>query len=74
VTKKVKRRAPTRSKSAISPTMIVSVIAAALLIVGGLIVLSNQGQGGSSSVDISQFPALGDPNAPVTIIEFSDFG
>ena len=74
MTKKVKRRAPGRSKSAISPAMIVSVIAAALLIVGGLIVLSNQGQGGGPAVDISKFPALGDPNAPVTMIEFADFG
>jgi protein-disulfide isomerase len=53
--------------------MIGVVAVAAILIVGGLILLGNQSQAGQP-VDTSQFPALGDPNAPVTITEFSDYG
>jgi hypothetical protein len=67
-----KKRVKTKqqSKSAISPTLIILVIVAAILIVGGLIILSNQ----SVDVDISQYPVKGDANAPVTIIEYSDYG
>lgn len=56
--------------------MIGIVIVAALLIVGGLMLLGNQSSSDrvSEPVDISQFPALGDVNAPVTLIEFSDYG
>lgn len=53
--------------------MIAVVVVAAVLIVGGLIFLGNQSRAGQP-VDVSQFPTLGDANAPVTITEFSDYG
>lgn len=80
MTKAKKRvRAKTGSQPVISPTMIVLVVVAAVLVVGGLILLGSQSQssssgGGAGSVDVSQFPAKGDANAPVTLIEFSDYG
>lgn len=69
---KTKKRGRTRpqSKPIVSPVMIGLVAAAAFLIVGGLILLSNQ----AGDVDVSQFPAKGNANAPVTIIEYSDYG
>jgi len=70
------RRRPatqTKSKSAISPVLIGVVVIAAVLMVSGLIVLGNQNQVGQP-VDISEFPTLGAPDAPVTIIEYSDYG
>jgi protein-disulfide isomerase len=69
----MKPRQKTESKSVISPVMIGGVIAAAILVVAGLILLGNQSQVGGS-VDTSQFPTMGDPDAPVTITEFSDYG
>lgn len=60
-------------KTAISPLLIGVVTAAAILLVGGLVYLGNQSRTGQA-VDESQFPILGDPNAPVTLTEFSDYG
>ncbi len=77
MTKTRKRSRPKRKaqpQSTISPVLIGLVVVAALLIVGGLIMLGNQSQGGSDPVDVSQFAALGDVNAPVTIVEYSDYG
>ncbi len=54
--------------------MIGIVAVAALLIVAGLIWLGSQPKSVSGSVDVSQFPALGDVDAPVTMIEYSDYG
>ena len=55
--------------------MIAAVVGAAILIVGGLILISNQGKPGSGAAsDVAQFPTLGDPNAAVVIEEYSDFG
>gem|GEM_PF-1575296 len=74
-----KKRTSTRpkskqeQKSGISPVMIGIVVAAVIFLVGGLIILGNQSRVGEA-VDENQFPALGDPNAPVTITEFSDYG
>lgn len=62
------------SKSAISPLMIGIVVAAAILIVGGLIWLGNSNQPGTVSVDLSQFPTKGSPDAKVTLVEYSDYG
>ena len=53
--------------------MIGIVVAAVIFLVGGLIILGNQSRLGET-VDESQFPTLGDANAPVTITEFSDYG
>lgn len=64
-----------QSKQTISPILIGIVAIASILVVAGLIVLGNQTQrvvGGS--VDVSQFPSMGDADAPITMIEFSDYG
>ena len=62
-----------QQKSAISPVMIAVVAVAAILVVVGLVLLSNRPTS-AEPVDVSQYPTLGDPNAPVTMIEFSDYG
>jgi hypothetical protein len=49
------------------------VAAVAILIVGGLIVLGNQDRT-TASIDLAQFPSQGNANAPVTMIDFSDYG
>ena len=55
--------------------MIGVVTVAAILMVVGLIILGNQSSSGSGEpVDVSQFPTLGDANAPVTMVEYSDYG
>ncbi len=61
--------------------MIGVVVVGALLIVIGFIMLGNQYPGGhrqpreaASPANVSQFPALGAENAPVTIVEYSDYG
>jgi len=74
---KTKKRVKPRqqSKQTISPILIGIVAIASILVVAGLIVLGNQTQrvvGGS--VDVSQFPSMGDADAPITMIEFSDYG
>lgn len=74
---KTKRRAnpKTSSKPAISPVVIGVVVIASILIVVGLILLgTTQSSTVNAPADISQFPAKGNPEAPVTIIEFSDYG
>lgn len=65
------RKSP--QSTVISPVLIGIVTAAAILLVGGLVYLGNQTRTGQA-VDESQFPTLGDPNAPVTLTEFSDYG
>lgn len=74
---------PEESQSVITMPVIVGVIAVALLITGGLIALgtwdqtNDQAVGASvdlSEIDESTFPTKGDPNAPVTLIDFSDYG
>ncbi len=77
MTKTKKRSRPKRKaqpQSTISPVLIGLVVVAAFLIVYGLILLSNQSQGAGAPVDVSQFATLGDVNAPVTIIEYSNYG
>ena len=69
--KHTRTRAKSQQKSVISPLLIVT--AAAILVVAGLIILGNQSAAGEP-VDTSQFPTLGDANAPVTLIEYSDYG
>ena len=71
---KIRRRAKSQTKKqAISPAMIAAVVGAAILIVGGLILISNQGQSGLGS-EVAQYPTLGNPDATVVIENFSDFG
>ena len=53
--------------------MIGAVAVAAILVVAGLVLLSNRSTT-VEPVDVSQFPTLGDANAPVTMIEYSDYG
>jgi hypothetical protein len=75
---KARRRAAKASAGktgpVLSPIMIAGVVVAALLIVGGLILLGNQARSIGAPVDASQFPTLGVPDAPVTLTEYSDYG
>lgn len=63
-------------KPLVSPLVIVIIVAVALLAVGGLILLGTQSQQQTAGApaDIDQFPAKGNPDASVTIVEFSDYG
>jgi hypothetical protein len=55
--------------------MIGIVVVGALLIVIGLIMLGNQQpREAAGPADVSQFPALGAEIAPVTMVEYSDYG
>ena len=53
--------------------MIAGVAVAAILVVVGLVLISNQSTS-AEPVDVSRYPTLGDANAPVTMIEYSDYG
>lgn len=74
-----KKRTRTRSSSTrthkpvVQPGLIIGVVVAAVLIVGGLVLLGNFNQS-SGPVDLSGFPTMGDPTAKVTMVEYSDFG
>ncbi len=70
--KRVKSRK--QVQKTISPVMIGLVAVAAIALVAGLILLGNQSRSGAGPIDFSQFPTKGDEAAPVTIIEFSDYG
>jgi len=65
-------------KPLVSTQMIVIVAAVALVITGGLILLGNMGGDSGTinnvAIDADEFPTKGDPNAPVTIVEYSDYG
>jgi len=67
---KIRGKTSKQSGRPISPALILAVIGISILIVGGLIVLSGQ----FSQVDLSQFPVKGAANAPVTMVEYSDYG
>jgi protein-disulfide isomerase len=59
--------------------MIGIVVIGALLIVVGLIMLGGQPnreqpEEVSGPAEVSQFPTLGEETAPVTIVEYSDYG
>lgn len=73
---KTKRRIKPKKqqKQTISPIVIGIVTAVVIVVVGGFILLSNGAPGTVAPPDISQFPTLGEPNAPVTIVEYSDYG
>lgn len=68
---KAKKSTKQQSKSGISPTLIILVVVAAVLVVGGLILLNNQS---TTETDVSGFPYLGDENAPVVMLDYSDYG
>ena len=69
------RRSQQIPKSGISPMIIGAVVVGALLIVGGLIYLGNlYNNRGGPPPDLSSFPTIGEANAPVTMVEYSDFG
>lgn len=73
--RRVRSSATQSTKPAISPLLIGLVVIASLLIVGGLIWLGNvQSSNTNVTVELDQFPAKGDENAPVTIVEYSDYG
>jgi protein-disulfide isomerase len=72
--KRTRQKSKPQEKPVVSPIMIVGVSLAAVLLVVGLIVLGNQSTRANVEVDTGQYPAEGDPNAPVTIVEYSDYG
>jgi protein-disulfide isomerase len=63
-----------QQKSSVSPLLIVGVAVGAVLLVIGLILLGNRSPAASAPVDVSQFPAKGAEDAPVTMVEYSDYG
>jgi len=66
--------ASTKPSSAVRPGLIIGLIVAVVFIVAGLVLLGNLNQSSSAPVDLSKFPVEGNPNAKVTILEYSDFG
>lgn len=57
--------------------MIGGVVVAAVLVVAGLIFLGNQTRSGGQTTpdfDLSRFPTKGSAEAPVTFIDFSNYG
>lgn len=72
---KRRKRVQPQKKKPISPTTIMVVVIAIIAVVGGLIAVS-LGQGGTTTAeptDLAQFPTKGEPDAPVTIVEYSDY-
>lgn len=70
-----RRRVSEQQKSGVSPMMIGLVVVGALLITAGLIFLGTRGTAsGAAPLDVTLFPTMGDPDAPVTMIEYSDLG
>jgi len=68
-------KANRQAKPVISPVMIGVVVVVAIAVVAGLMILGNiQTRNASAPVDVSRFPAKGDVDAPVTMIEYSDYG
>ena len=72
--RKTRTKTQDQQKPVVSPMLIVGVSLAAVLLVVGLIVLGNRSTRANVTVDIGDFPTEGDANAPVTIIEYSDYG
>jgi hypothetical protein len=65
---------PAASSTKISPVMIGVVAVAAVLIVGGLILLGNQSKSAAGPIDLSPYAFLGSSEAAVTLVDFSDYG
>ena len=75
--RKVARTPKDSGKSGISPVIIGVVVVAALLVVGGLVLLGNQGSNSSGSTgaqDLTGYPTVGNEDAKVTMVEYSDYG
>ncbi len=75
---KVRRHVSTKAqpKSPISPLLIGIVAGVALILVGGLIWLGNLGNQTATvaPIETANYPFMGAANAPVTMIDFSDYG
>jgi hypothetical protein len=72
-TKRRRTKASRKRKQTISPLMIGLVSLVAIVVVGGLS-WAGESLNSGGSLDIDQFPAKGDPAAPVTLVEYSDYG
>ncbi|GAB4434423.1 MAG: hypothetical protein Kow0031_16160 [Anaerolineae bacterium] len=72
--KTVRTKKQTDQKPVVSPMLIVGISLAAVLLVVGLIILGNQSTRAEVTVTLDDFPFEGDANAPVTIVEYSDYG
>lgn len=71
---KRKKRVQPQKKKPISPTTIMVVVIAIIALVGGLIAISfGQGSTTTGPTDLAQYPTKGEPDAPVTIVEYSDY-
>lgn len=69
----------TEAKPVISTQMIAIIGAVVVILVGGLLVLGNWDaltatKSTANSVEEDNLPFLGDANAPVTLVDFSDYG
>ncbi len=64
---------PAASSTKISPILIGVVAVAAVLIVGGLILLGNQSKS-VGPINLSPFASMGSSEAAVTLVDFSDYG
>jgi len=75
---RVSTRPQHEAKQVISPTMLIGIgVVLAIVILGGLIFMSNQSNSATSAnarLEQNEFPTAGDPNAPVTMVDFSDYG
>jgi len=75
---RVSTRPHHEAKPVISPATLIGIgVVLAIVILGGLIFMSNSSgsaTGTSAKVDDGEFPVQGDPNAPVTMVDFSDYG
>ncbi len=76
MTKRRTQKRKAEDKPIVSPKVIIGVVVAALLVVGGLILLgTNQNNNTAAQpANLADFPSKGDDNAPVTMVEYSDFG
>jgi protein-disulfide isomerase len=75
---RVSTRPQHEAKPVISPTTLIGIgVVLAIVIVAVLIFVTNgpgATTGATAKVDDSEFPVQGDPNAPVTMVDFSDYG
>lgn len=71
--RRVTRRRPAPRRPRYGPGVIIAVTAVAVIVVAGLIMLSQSGPGRRTTTVASSGKIKGDPNAPVTIEEWGDF-
>ncbi|MDM8529912.1 hypothetical protein QUF63_01975 [Anaerolineales bacterium HSG25] len=71
------KRAETVAKPTVSPILILGIAAIIAVLLGAVLIFwdtANPQPTSRTSTDETEFPTKGDPDAPVTITEFSDYG